>query len=126
MKKAIVFLLAVAISTTLAAQSGRYGQPYPRKNDNAGVRHKNDRSWENNRRDNSYDFTVMERDRAIRAINYKYDRQIDDVKRQRFVRAAVKNRQIRMIDKQRVSEIREIHKRFQHSNNRYYKNDRRW
>lgn len=129
MKKAIVFLLAVAFAATASAQSGRRNdrdQSYPRKGDNSGVWNKNDRSWDNNRRNNSYEFTAMERDRVIRAINYKYDRQIDDVKRQRFVRASVRYRQIRLIEKQRAVDIREIHQRFQHSNNRNYSKNRRW
>jgi hypothetical protein len=42
------------------------------------------------------------------------------------VRASVKNRQIHMLEKERAAEIREIHKRFQHSNNRYYNKGRRW
>ncbi len=129
MKKAIVFLLAVAFTATVSAQSGRHNdrdKSYPRNDDNAGVWNKNDRSWENNRRNNSYEFTAMERDRAIRAVNYKFDRRIDDVKRQRFVRSSVKNKQIRLLEKERAAEIREIHQRYQRSNSRYNGKGSRW
>ena len=129
MKKAIVFLLAVAFTSTVSAQSGRRNDrdmSYPRHDDNAGVWNKNDRSWENNRRNNSYEFTAMERDRAINAINYKYDRRIEDVRRQRFVRNSVKNKQIRSLEKERAAEIREIHQRFQRNTNRYNGKGNRW
>ena len=128
MKKAIVFLLAVAFTATVSAQSGRrHGDnSYPRNDDHAGVWNKNDRSWEKNRRGNSYEFTAMERDRAIRAINYKYDRRIEEVRRQVFVRASVKQREIRLLERERAAEIREIHQRYQRSNKRYYGNSRKW
>lgn len=129
MKKTIVFIFVVVMAATASAQSGRYGDrdhSYPRRDDNAGVWNKNDRSWENNRRDHSYEFTAMERDRAIRRINYLYHRKIEDVKRQRFVRTSVKNKQIRMLEKEKAAEIREVHKRFQQSNSRYNSRNRRW
>ena len=129
MKKAIVFLLAVAFTATVSAQSGRRNDrdmSYPRNDDNAGVWNKNDRSWEKNGRGNSYEFTAMERDREIRAINYKYDRRIEDVRRQRFVRNSVKNKQIRSLEKERAAEIREIHQRFQRNTNRYNGKGNRW
>ena len=129
MKKAIVFLLAVAFAATVSAQSGRRNHgdvSFPRNDDHAGVGNKNDGPWENNRRGNYYEFTAMERDRAIRAINYKYDRRIEEVRRQRFVRTSVKNREIRLLEKERSAEIREIHQRYQRSNKRNNGNGRKW
>src|SRR5688572_1960293 len=127
MKRTIVFALAVVLAAAVSAQSGRYGDQdhsYPRRDDNAGVWNKNDRSWEKNRRD--AEFTLMERDRAISRINYVFDRRVEEVKRQRFVRASVKNKQIRLLEKERAAEIREVHKRFHQSNNRYNSKSRRW
>ena len=128
MKKAIVFLLAVATTATVVAQSGHRNDrnSYPRKDDNAGVWNNRDRSWENNRRDNSYEFTAMERDRSIRQIHYKFDRQVEDIRRHRFMRASVKNRQIRMLEKQRAAEIREVHQRYSNGKNRYYSKGKKW
>ena len=129
MKKAIVFLLAVVFTATVAAQSGRRNDrdmSHRGNDDHAGVWNKNDRSWDNKGRNNSYEFTAMERDRAIRAVNYRYDRRIEEVRRQRFVRTAVKNREIRLLEKERAAEIREIHQRYQRSNSRNYDKRSRW
>jgi len=121
MKKILAVLLALGSVTTIFAQ---YGQ----RNESRDVilGQGNNKTIYNNRYDNS--MTARERDREILRISREYDRKIDAVKWNRYLRNAEKRRQIRSLEAQRDQEIRWLNERFYsyNRNNSYGRNDRRY
>lgn len=122
MKKVPLFLFAIAVTLTVSAQSGKRQDRdrYPSHDDKSVVWKNKSRSWENNGRNNSYERKVAERDREIRMINYNYDRRIEHIRKSRFMRAAEKKRQIRLLERQRTEAIRSVNVSFRNEVNRSY------
>lgn len=63
--------------------------------------------------DRRFIFSARERDEQIRQINWRFDNQIADVARDRFLRGGERRRQIRFLEEQRREQIRLVNLRFE-------------
>jgi hypothetical protein len=63
----------------------------------------------------SYSFDAREKDQQIKDINREFDQKIAAVKWNRHLRPGAKNRQIRMLERQRKEQIREVQMRYENS-----------
>ena len=69
--------------------------------------------------------SARERDYLIQKINREFDAKIYSVKRNRYMRNNEKNREIRLLEKQRTHEIKMVNQRYTDINKRNSRNDRR-
>jgi len=117
MKKILAVVFSLGLLSTAFAQGGRqrdrdidYGKPTnPVYNDKYG-------------RNDGY-FSAREKDAQLVRINREFDYKIMAIKRNRHMRNAEKNREIRQLERQRTQEIRELNQRFSRQNSGW-KNDR--
>lgn len=113
MKKIFTLLFAVGSITFVSAQPGTRGRSEDdrfAKTHSAGTSHdygKNNPGYE------SSSFSVRERDAQLRKINWEFDRKVSAVKMNRRLRNSEKSWQLRMLEKQRAEEIRQVHIRFE-------------
>lgn len=73
--------------------------------------------------------SARERDAQIAQINREYDNKVMAVKRDRFMKSNQKNRQVRLLEKQRQLEIKAVNDKFASQNKAWYgkgRNDRKW
>lgn len=113
MKKMLVLAFSLGIITTVFAQNG-YSKD--RRDESRDVVFGNSTRprAENNRdyRNDSYSFTARERDAQIARINREFDYKIMAVKRDRYLRNGEKNRRIRILERERTEQIRQVNKRW--------------
>ncbi len=117
MKKILAVVFSLGLLSTAFAQGGyqkdrdiAYGKPTsPVYNDKYGR--------------NDGNFSARERGAQIARINREFDYKVMAVKRNRYMRNAEKNRQIRQLERERTQEIRELNQRFSRQNSGW-KNDR--
>ena len=125
MKKIFTLLLGMGSLTAVFAQSGHsrndrnpsgdYGNGRPQNQPQGGVYDRQDR--------HSDDYSMMrDRDAQIQRINWDFDNRIQSIKRDRFLRYGQKNRQIRMLENQRMEQIRQINDRFSRNKTVFYDN----
>lgn len=120
MKKIFILLLSLGTLTSVFAQQvhekgnrngsrdGAYGQTNGRS-----VYNKNEQAV-------NYSYNAKERDAEIKRINREFDEQIRSVRSNRRLRAAEKNRQIAMLERQRDQRIQQSSSRFTASRNTHF------
>ena len=127
MKKIITLVFALGALTSVFAQSGRYdnrdeardvivGRPY-------------DRGYNGyDQHNGNYGYNSREKDRQIEQVYMEFNRRMEAVQRDRFLRGYERQREIRQLEAQRDQRIREINYRFGDQHTSYYdrRNDRRW
>lgn len=76
----------------------------------------------------SYSFTLKEKQAQIQKINREFDQKINAVKKNRRLRSSEKSKQVRMLEKQRDEQIRQVEMRYASSKNRWNDNghSRKW
>ena len=117
MKKILAVVFSLGLLSTAFAQGGHqrdrdmtYGKPTnPVYND---IYCRND----------GYS-SASENDAKIASINLEFDYKIMAIQRNRYMRNAQKNRQIRQLERERMQEIRDLNQRFSRQNSDW-KNDR--
>ena len=72
----------------------------------------NDRRYDN-------DYHSKEKAAQIHRINREFDAKVTAVRNNRRMRAFQKSRQIRMLEKERMEQIRKVNARYSKSNDRY-------
>jgi len=111
MKKILAVVFSLGLLSTAFAQGSHqrdrditYGKPTnPVYNDNKYGR-------------NDGYFSAREKDAQISRINREFDYKIMAIKRNRYMRNAEKNREIRQLERERAQEIRELNQRFSRQN----------
>lgn len=118
MKKLFVLVLATGAMTSVFAQRG-----YDRKDESRDViLGQQNRSVYNNNRGNDGYFSSRERDDQIERINRNYNWRIQSVRNDRYLRHAEKKREIRFLENERDTKIREVVERYNYyNNNRNYR-----
>ena len=133
MKTMFTILFSVGITLASFAQSS-HRNDYPR-NDRDAYGQRDDRNVyndrNNNRRNDTYNFTPKERDEAVKNINRDYKDRIKAVRKSRSLRSSEKDREVRRLEWQRDRAIDQVNDRFNSNrnsyNNRYSRtNDRRY
>lgn len=107
MKKLLIVLLATGMVSAVSAQPG-----YQKNHNEVAYGHNDNRSSNNGFNDNR-----KERDQQIERINRDFDQQIRMIRADRYMRPAVNNRKINLLEKQRDQQCSKVIARF--SNNRY-------
>jgi len=119
MKKLFALAIALGAMTSIFAQRG-----YDRREDSRDViLGQQNRSVYNNNRNNDGYFSSRERDEQIERINRHYNRKIQSVKNDRYLRNGEKRREIRFLENERDVKIREVVERYNYYNNN--RNNRR-
>jgi hypothetical protein len=67
----------------------------------------------------SNSFSMKERDEQIRRITREFDQKIEMVKRDRHIRSYEKSRQIKMLERQRNDQIKDVQKRYDNDRNKH-------
>ena len=122
MKKIFTLMMAVGSITFVSAQSGfkNDNRSYndkktitkiPSKN-NSGFNDRNKKDYE------AYSFSSRDRDAAIQLIEREYAYKIGAVNRDRYLKAGNKSKQIRLLEKQKAIEIKEVRLKFEQINSR--------
>ena len=123
MKKLFALLLALGAMTAVFAQRG-----YDRRDESRDViLGQQNRSVYNNNRSNDGYYTTRERDAQIERIRRDYDWRIQSVRNDRYLRKAEKKREVRLLENERDTRIRELIDRYNYynnSNNRNYRTGR--
>jgi len=109
MKKVFVLALSLVAVTTVFAQRG-----YDQRNESRDVvlGQPNSRNVYGNDRGYNNGFSIRERDAQIQRINREYNRRIEAVKYDRYLRKAEKKRQVRFLENERDARIREVVQRY--------------
>lgn len=118
MKKLFVLVLATGAMTSVFAQRG-----YDRKDESRDVilGQQNRSVYNDNRGYDGY-FSSRERDDQIERINRNYNWRIQSVRNDRYLRHAEKKREIRFLENERDTKIREVVERYNYyNNNRNYR-----
>jgi len=118
MKKLFMLVLAISAMTSVFAQRG-----YDRKDESRDViLGQQNRSVYNNNRGNDGYFSSRERDDQIERIDRNYSWRIQSVRNDRYLRNAEKKREIRFLESERDTKIREVVERYNYyNNNRNYR-----
>ena len=128
-----IFTLMIALGAIAGGYTQSNSRQYPDgryESRDVILGNRNNRSYENNGR-YAYSFSTRERDWQLDHINRDYDKRIRQVEKDRWMRSYEKSTQIRRLEDQRRTEIRQVWERFRgannaYSDNRYQRNDRRW
>ena len=109
MKKVFVLALSLVAVTAVFAQRG-----YDQRNESRDVvlGQPNSRNVYGNDRGYNNGFSIRERDAQIQRINREYNRRIEAVKYDRYLRKAEKKRQVRFLENERDARIREVVQRY--------------
>jgi len=109
MKKVFVLALSLVAVTAVFAQRG-----YNQRNESRDVvlGQPNSRNVYGNDRGYNNGFSIRERDAQIQRINREYNRRIEAVKYDRYLRKAEKKRQVRFLENERDARIREVVQRY--------------
>jgi len=122
MKKLFVLVMAIGAMTSVFAQRG-----YDRKDESRDViLGQQNRSVYNNNRSNDGYFSSRERDEQIERINRNYNRRIQSVRNDRYLRNGEKKREIRFLENERDTKIREVIERYNYYNNNRNSRTRRY
>lgn len=126
MKKIFTLAVAVTIFTTSFAQYKGGGQKDDNYNKGKDVTW-NDNGYkkDNDRFNDSYSFSMRERDMQVAQINREYDRKIREVQSRWFLSRYKKEDMIRSLNYQRQEEIRRVYAKFSDRRNRYDDHDYR-
>jgi len=123
MKKVFALVLALGAMTAVFAQRG-----YDRRDESRDViLGQQNRSVYNNNRSNDGYYSSRERDVQIERIRRDYDWRIQSVRNDRYLRKAEKKREVRLLENERDTKIREVIDRYNYynnSNNRNYRTGR--
>src|SRR4051812_1721571 len=113
MKKIFTILLAVGSVTFASAQSSSHNGNFGQSNSRDIVLGQSGSSVykNNNTSYGSYSFTARERDEQIQRINREFDQKMTAVRRDRHLRSGEKTRQIKMLERQRDDQIRQVQMR---------------
>ena len=130
MKKIITLLLAAGSFTFASAQTmpGRKATKdmFPGRSD-----HSND-YYKKTANNNSNFLLIKERDQQIQKVNHEFDMKIAFVKRDRWMKSKEKSKQIKLLEKQRNLEIKQVQVRYaskvdSYNGNGYSKNNnKKW
>jgi len=118
MKKLFALVFAIGAVTSAFAQ-----RSYDRRDESRDVilGQQNRPVYNNNRGNDGY-FSTRERDDQIERINRNYSWRIQSVRNDRYLRHAEKKREIRFLENERDTKIREVVERYNYyNNNRNYK-----
>jgi len=118
MKKLFALVFAIGAVTSAFAQ-----RSYDRRDESRDVilGQQNRPVYNNNRGNDGY-FSTRERDDQIERINRNYSwRILQSVRNDRYLRHAEKKREIRFLENERDTKIREVVERYNYYNNRNYK-----
>ncbi len=119
MKKLFALVFAIGAVTSAFAQ-----RSYDRRDESCDVilGQQNRPVYNNNRGNDGY-FSTRERDDQIERINRNYSWRIQSVRNDRYLRHAEKKREIRFLENERDTKIREVVERYNYynNNNRNYK-----
>lgn len=120
MKKVITLVVALGAMTAVFAQRG-----YDRRNESRDVilGQPDKGVYNNDRRYNNGYYTIRDRDEQIQHIRREYNRRIELVRHDRYLRKSEKKRQIRFLENERDARIREVMHRY-NDYNRNYRNRR--
>ena len=126
MKKIFTLAVAVTIFTSTFAQykdGGRRDDNYNKGKDASW----NDNGYkkDNDRFNDSYSFSMRERDMQIAQINRDYDYKIREVKSRWFMPRFKKEEMIRVLNYQRQDEINRVYAKFSDRRNHYDDHDYR-
>jgi hypothetical protein len=118
MKKVFALVLALGAMSAVFAQRG-----YDHGNESRDViLGQQNRSVYNNNRNNDGYYSSRERDEQIDRINRTYNWKIESVRNDRHLRNAEKRREIRFLENERDTKIREVVERYNYyNNNRNYR-----
>jgi hypothetical protein len=118
MKKVFALVLALGAMSAVFAQRG-----YDHGNESRDViLGQQNRSVYNNNRNNDGYYSSRERDEQIDRINRTYNWKIQSVRNDRHLRNAEKRREIRFLENERDTKIREVVERYNYyNNNRNYR-----
>ncbi|HEX2532659.1 MAG TPA: hypothetical protein VHK69_02925 [Chitinophagaceae bacterium] len=105
MKKLLVLALSLVTLNTVFAQSGRSRDVILGREDDRSV-------YDRHGGSGSYRTESRELDRKLDRINRYYDRQILEVRRNRYIRQGEANRQIRQLEARRDRELRDARRDF--------------
>jgi hypothetical protein len=122
MKKILTLVVAITTASAVFAQSNRTWDDRDDRRDVATSQGRYEDRGRNDRYDNNT-FTSKERDAQIKRINWEFDQKIQSVRKDRRLKNAAKNREIRQLEAQRQSEIRQVNDRYARQRNGNY-NDR--
>jgi hypothetical protein len=113
MKKLFALVFAIGAVTSVFAQ-----RSYDRRDESRDVilGQQNHSVYNNNRGNDGY-FSTRERDDQIERINRNYNWRIQSVRNDRHLRNAEKKREIRFLENERDSKIREVVERYNYYNN---------
>ena len=113
MKKLFALVFAIGAVTSVFAQ-----RSYDRRDESRDVilGQQNHSVYNNNRGNDGY-FSTRERDDQIERINRNYNWRIQSVRKDRHLRNAEKKREIRFLENERDSKIREVVERYNYYNN---------
>lgn len=131
MKKTLTFLFALTVAGSSFAQYRQGDRDYSRdeaynnstsRNDNN--RWDNDNNWErdnkfNRRYEESFSFSIRQRDEQIARINREYSYKINAVKDSRYLRNREKRNRIDELERERDQQIRIVYARFNNYRNKY-------
>jgi hypothetical protein len=118
MKKLFALVFAIGAVTSAFAQ-----RSYDRRDESRDVilGQQNRPVYNNNRGNDGY-FSTRERDDQIERINRNYSWRIQSVRNDRYLRHAEKKREIRFLENERDTKIREVVERYNYyNNNRNYR-----
>lgn len=111
MKKTFILLFALGAAATTFAQGGYNNREASRDvilgNDRSTVY--NDNRWPDN---NRYETDSRRRDEEIRKLNKDYDFQVAAVKRNRYLNAKEKSRQLQRLERDRAQKLQDIYQRY--------------
>lgn len=125
MKKIFTLLFAIGTITFASAQSTAQQSRHFEDNkiESKSARAGSSHDYDNDRnKESGYGFSVREKEVQMRKINREFDQKIVSVKMNRRLKGQEKSRIIRMLERQRIEEIRQVQSRFEKSNRRL--NDR--
>ena len=115
MKKTFTILFSVGMALSAAAQHGyQSGNAYSNKNEKTvAFTEQHTNAFE------SSAFARREKERQLKEIDKKFDRKIDQVKKDRHMGRREKSMQIKMLEDQRSKEIRQAEFAFDKNNHKY-------
>jgi len=118
MKKLFALVVALGAMTAVFAQGG-----YDHRNESRDVilGQQNRTVYNNDRGYNNGYYNTRDRDAQIDRIRREYNWRIESVQRDRYLRKAEKKRQVRFLEQERDSRIRDVVERYNYSNNRNYR-----
>jgi hypothetical protein len=122
MKKILTLFFALGMVTVSFAQLGR---SYPSQQGGSRdviLGNNNDRNTYGNNRYGTYSFSDRDRDAQIQRIRISYNQKIREVQRSRYLKNAEKRRRVKLLERQRDLEIRQVNERFNDRRNVHYGN----